>query len=104
MNSLFEERRQGDPIRVDCTSLDGIFAAYQLDKCDLLKIDCEGDEYEILLGASPDVLNRIGTVILEWHDIPGHSPERLEQHLEKAGFSTYRPRRRIIVGARREHG
>ena len=32
-------------------TLDQVFAAHEIDMCRLLKIDCEGMEYEILLGA-----------------------------------------------------
>jgi FkbM family methyltransferase len=37
-------------------------------RCDLLKMDCEGSEYEILLGAEPALLDRIDRISIEYHD------------------------------------
>jgi FkbM family methyltransferase len=36
--------------------------------CDLLKIDCEGAEYEILMKADPACWSRIRQIVLEYHD------------------------------------
>ena len=35
-------------IRVSCVTLQEIFDKHQLERCHLLKMDCEGSEYEIL--------------------------------------------------------
>ena len=59
---------------------------------DLLKIDCEGCEYSVLLSASSDTLNRVSVICLEYHDrLTNHSHLELEDHLERNGFrvSTY---------------
>jgi FkbM family methyltransferase len=37
---------------VQGTTLDEIFGAFHIEKCDLLKIDCEGAEYDILFHTS----------------------------------------------------
>jgi FkbM family methyltransferase len=45
---------KGEPLNlkeVECKKLDTLFQEYQLDKIDYLKIDTEGAEYKILLGA-----------------------------------------------------
>jgi len=45
---------KGDPLNlkeIECKKLDTLFNEYQLDKIDYLKIDTEGAEYKILLGA-----------------------------------------------------
>ena len=54
--------------------------------CDLLKIDCEGGEYDILLNASDDVLHRARMIICEYHFPDGHQPEELIDRLVRAGF------------------
>jgi FkbM family methyltransferase len=54
--------------------------------CDLLKIDCEGGEYDILLSASDAVLQTIGTVICEYHPTPKHRKDELVGRLTSAGF------------------
>ena len=100
VNSLFRHNTQAVPVSVPCTTLAEIFARHRIDRCDLLKIDCEGAEYEILYSAPSDVLARVQRIVLEWHGIPGHTPEALEQFLRSQGFSTQRPRYRIIVAER----
>jgi hypothetical protein len=51
-----------------------------------LKLDCEGAEYEILMGAPAAVLERVDAVILECHRREGLSVEDLVRHLAAAGF------------------
>jgi FkbM family methyltransferase len=36
--------------------------------CDLLKLDCEGAEYDILMKSSPEVLSKIQRIVMEYHD------------------------------------
>lgn len=54
--------------KVQATCLDSIMRENGLDRCDVLKIDCEGGEYEILFGASDSTLSRLRFVTLEYHD------------------------------------
>jgi FkbM family methyltransferase len=56
---------------VDSITLDEIFDRYAIARCKLLKIDCEGAEYEILTSTS--VLDRV-----EWLSGEFHSGELLE--------------------------
>jgi FkbM family methyltransferase len=53
--------------------------------CDLLKLDCEGAEFEALLRADDDTLRRAKRIILEFHRIAG-SPEVIVDRLEAAGM------------------
>jgi FkbM family methyltransferase len=53
--------------------------------CDLLKLDCEGTEFEALLGADDETLRRAQRIILEFHRIAG-SPEAIVDRLEAAGM------------------
>lgn len=53
--------------------------------CDLLKLDCEGAEFEAILGASDETLRQAHRIILEFHRIAG-SPEALVERLEAAGM------------------
>ena len=46
-------------VQVQSLSLEDVFHLNHLEYCDYLKIDCEGCEFEILLNASPIILNRI---------------------------------------------
>jgi FkbM family methyltransferase len=54
--------------------------------CDLLKLDCEGAEFDALLGADDDTLRRAQRIILEYHRIAG-SPEVIVARLEAAGMT-----------------
>ena len=70
---------------VDTVSLEDVFEQNSIDSCDLLKMDCEGGEYPILLNAPTHVLERIQRISLEYHkegDI-----QEVRHRLEEAGFS-----------------
>ena len=75
------------PIRVPAMTLAAAFEKLGIARCDFLKIDCEGAEYEILLGADETTLSRIGHVAMEYHDaVTVHSHEELVRFLERQGF------------------
>jgi FkbM family methyltransferase len=52
-------------------SLAKLVEDFHLDVIDLLKIDCEGGEYLILLTAPAEVLGKIKNLVFEFHEIPG---------------------------------
>src|SRR5688572_25562845 len=77
------------PITVWTTTLADIFRDHGIDRCDLLKLDCEGAEYRILYSAPRDVLDRIDHIILEYHHFSqeeGANPSALRTFLEGRGF------------------
>lgn len=53
----------GEPVKV----IDDVFSEFKLNKCDLLKIDCEGCEYSVLLNSNPNILKKIDRIIMEAH-------------------------------------
>lgn len=55
-------------------------------RVDVLKLDCEGAEYSVVLLAPDDVLDRVGAIIGEYHPVEGHSPDELVDRLRKVGF------------------
>jgi FkbM family methyltransferase len=60
-------------------------------RCDFLKIDCEGCEYELLLGSRPETLARVQRISAETHDgVDGHTPAELAQFLAQNGFQVKR--------------
>jgi FkbM family methyltransferase len=79
-------------IQVACTSLAEIFRGHKLDYCDLLKMDCEGAEYDILYNCPADVLTRIRQIAMEVHGgtKPEHNIDSLEAYLRQNGFETQR--------------
>ncbi|MES1198081.1 MAG: FkbM family methyltransferase [Chitinophagaceae bacterium] len=73
-------------IDVECISLDEAFC--KIEKCDLLKIDCEGSEYEILYSAKPETINKINKIVGEFHnrDSTDMTGKALRTFLEKNGL------------------
>lgn len=74
-------------VAVRATTLADAFERHGIARCDLLKLDCEGAEFEILLGLPPETLARIARIVLEYHDhVTEHTHEELAHRLEALGF------------------
>jgi FkbM family methyltransferase len=91
-STLYETDNYGSAFapldKVPVFSLDRLFSMYEIDACGLLKLDCEGAEYEILVNASPDVLSRIRRISMEYHlGLTDHTPDELGSWLESCGFA-----------------
>jgi FkbM family methyltransferase len=72
---------------VDCTTLKDIVATHQLESIDLLKLNCEGAEYEILGSCSRADFDRIANIRLEYHNLNGpNSGECLSGFLATRGY------------------
>jgi FkbM family methyltransferase len=65
-----------------------IFEAALVDRCDLLKIDIEGAEYELFEGMSPEIWSRIERVVMETHQVAGRTQKELVRVLSDQGFET----------------
>jgi hypothetical protein len=63
---------------------------HQLESVDLLKVDCEGGEYDILPDAPDDVLRRVRNIVFEYHTVDGYQSklDRLMHRLTAAGYRT----------------
>jgi len=70
-------------VRVRTVSLGTLMRELGLDGAFLLKMDCEGCEYEVLKSAGHDLLARFRRIVLEYHD----GPQDLPGILKSAGFS-----------------
>jgi len=68
---------------VSTISLDDIVRSNDISRIDLLKMDCEGSEYDILAGTSAATFAKTGRVIIEYHD--GRERE-IEETLRRHGF------------------
>lgn len=66
--SLYPLKDNKGAISVQCMTLKDIFDEYKIDRCDFLKVDCEGLEYEIIAATPPEYVARIRTITLETHD------------------------------------
>jgi FkbM family methyltransferase len=84
--------QQKDSIKVPCLTLSQVFDENNINKCDLLKMDCEGAEYDILYNCPPDYFQRIDQIAMEVHNGENENQniETLESFLRGQGFSTRR--------------
>lgn len=67
---------------VESLTLEDLMKRCNLEKIDLLKMDCEGCEYEVISKMSEDTLKCVGEIVLEFHD----GPQQLPAILNKAGY------------------
>jgi FkbM family methyltransferase len=76
---------------VSTTTLGEIFRDLDIPRCDFLKVDCEGAEYDILMGADAGTLDRIAHLSIEYHDgVTAFSGAALAAWLEGRGFRVRR--------------
>lgn len=81
----------GEIQKVQTTTLERIFEKNRIERCDLLKMDCEGAEFDIIYGAPVDLFKKIDHIFLEYHDwIQGADSRKLQQYLEKSGYKVQR--------------
>ena len=72
---------------IERMSLDAIFDINRIQHCDFLKLDCEGCEFDVLLGASQSTLQKISQISLEYHDgFTQYTHADLASYLERNGF------------------
>lgn len=87
---------KGGVVEVETTTMAGIFAENGVERCDFLKMDCEGAEYEIFRSMSGDLWRRIRRVALEYHPVEeSGGAEALIAVLRANGFvCDHRPSRK----------
>ena len=56
-------------------------------KVDLVKIDCEGAEYDIILNSASSCWDDVICVLLEYHPVAGHSWGELQDYFTDLGFA-----------------
>lgn len=107
-NSLLDEvLPAGDAIlekiQVETATLSSALSLAGFDRCELIKMDCEGAEYEIIAAASDEDLARFDRMILEYHEgdgLPG--AKVLAERLRAAEFEVWEhPRLPYLYAVRR---
>ena len=78
----------GNYEEVQTNTLSSIFKNYDIERCNYLKIDCEGCELTVLASIDDNIFNRIDRIVLEWH--PNVKIENIEKLLHSQGFTTTR--------------
>jgi len=75
-------------IRVHAVTLADVLAQQALDRVDLLKLDCEGAEYEILMNATEETLAKVQRIVMEYHNVDAdHTHVQLIRFLESVGYT-----------------
>jgi FkbM family methyltransferase len=76
------------PVDVPCITLEDLFKNHDLKKIDLLKLDCEGSEYEILYRCPTEYLARVEKIAMEVHKGtgPDHNMTSMVDYLRAGGF------------------
>lgn len=88
LNKEDAEERLADNI-----TLNELIQENQIENVDLLKIDCEGNEYEILLSTDSKLFNKIDNIVFEYHKIDNYK-QKLRKVLKKLKNMNYEITRR----------
>ncbi|GAB3640658.1 hypothetical protein GCM10027423_12940 [Spirosoma arcticum] len=77
-------------ITVPCITLADIIQKNGLQAIDLLKLDCEGGEYDIIYHTAPELLRRIGRMVIEVHDIDKDRNNIIafDEYVQSLGYTT----------------
>lgn|SRR3990167_7799039 len=72
---------------VDCLTLEQLFDEYKIDKVDLMKLDIEGNEYDIICSTGfKNVSKKIKSIVFETHTWAGRNPNQIKDALAKNGY------------------
>lgn len=86
-NSMFKNNVSAQKETVTTNSLNEILNRYEIEKVDLLKMDCEGAEYEIILNLQQETLGKIVKLSAEVHkNIENYKMEDLVKFLTENNF------------------
>lgn len=100
--SLFP-RPGSESLAATSTTLASLIADNRLEKIDILKIDCQGSEYDILFGAPVDALARVRSIMVEcevFAERPAWSVSALGEYLSGLGFEVEIARQTMIYARR----
>ena len=82
------EGEPGSGKLVHAVALGTILDRFGIEKVDLIKLDCEGAEYDILLEAPTAVFGKIERITMEYHDLDSdQNNQTLIQFLKEKGYT-----------------
>jgi FkbM family methyltransferase len=87
LSSLNKKRGGMVKNKIKTTTLSDIFKNNKITKCDLLKMDCEGAEYEILFNTPTRIFKKIDKMVIEYHDmLTEYTHKELKDFLKQKGY------------------
>lgn len=86
--SSFWQKNDSTSRTIPAITLQHALESHSIKHVDLLKIDCEGGEYDILLNMPANTMNCIQNIVFEHHDIGDHANKltEIKSKLSCAGF------------------
>lgn len=78
-------RTAGTPTQVRTVAFDEVVVSAGR-PVDLVKIDCEGGEYDLVLGSDPASWAEVQRVVIEWHPATGHDWSELKARFDECGL------------------
>ncbi len=88
-NTTAAQSQTQHSIEVKTLTLASLFEQFDVSKCDYLKMDCEGGEYDILFSTTPQTLACVQRLCMEIHDgVNGHNRHEMVAYLEGLGYRT----------------
>jgi FkbM family methyltransferase len=70
-------------------TLSEVFQAGKVERCDLLKVDIEGAEYDLFEKIPPELWQKIQRIVMEVHNSTTHSEKEIVQVLEQNSFKIH---------------
>jgi FkbM family methyltransferase len=87
LSSVVKKRDGMKKETIKTITLEDVFKRFKITKCDLLKIDSEGSEYETLFNAPKSLFKKIDNIVLEYHDgLTKYNHEELVGYLKRVGY------------------
>jgi hypothetical protein len=86
LSSTFNQAVGGTAEEVQGLPLADILTREKIERVDLLKIDCEGGEYEIFDAAPSEVWTKMLQIVMETHRVENRQPAELVAKLRYLGY------------------
>ncbi|MBN1361965.1 MAG: FkbM family methyltransferase [Sedimentisphaerales bacterium] len=102
--SVLDPQREGTRYEVPALSVEGFLTRHNLTEISLLKLDCEGAEYDIVYHWPPAALRNVQNIAAEVHRGKGEREniEAFSSFLKQAGFAYCVSKDRYFVWASRD--
>ncbi len=87
-----------DRLEVQAFSLEDFLGKHRMKQVDILKLDCEGSEYNILYGSDTETLQRVHFITMETHELDGErNTAKMIRFLEKNDWTVWSKRTKVLA-------